>query len=225
MQILVVEDDNYMRELLVRRLRRQRYTVSECADGRSALHVIEEKVPFDCIILDIMLPKIDGLSVLRRIRALHNAVPVLLLTARDTVEDRVNGLDAGADDYLVKPFSFDELDARVRALLRRGSDEKNPVLSAADLQLDTVRHTVSRGGREISLTSKEFALLEYLLRNREHVLTREQIRNHVWSYDFEGDSNIVDVYIRYLRRKIDRGFSPALIHTVRGTGYVLRTQA
>lgn len=222
MQILVVEDDNYMRELLVKRLRRQNYTVAECAEGQRAWDLIETHAPFDGIILDIMLPGIDGLTILRRMRQMHIASPVLLLTARDTVEDRVSGLDAGADDYLVKPFSFDELDARVRALLRRGTEEKNPVLSMADLTLDTVRHTVCRAGTEIALTNKEFALLEFFLRNPERVLTREQILNHVWSYDFEGDSNIVDVYIRYLRRKIDRGYTPQLIHTVRGSGYVLR---
>lgn len=223
MQILVVEDEKYLRELIVRRLRGQGYNVDHCGDGQAALEHLDS-AEYDCIILDVLLPKRDGLSVLRALRSAHDATPVMLLTARDSIEDRVRGLDAGADDYVVKPFSFDELDARVRALLRRSSDDKAAVLTMADLELDTIRHTVRRAGREIDLTSKEYALLEYLMRNPEHVLTREQILNHVWSYDFEGDSNIVDVYIRYLRRKMDRGFDSPLIHTVRGTGYVLRQE-
>ena len=222
MRILVVEDEQDLRELISERLRRQDYSVDTCPDGRSALQQIENSGGYDLVILDIMLPELDGLSVLREIRSMHLTCPVMLLTARDSVEDRVSGLDAGADDYVVKPFSFEELDARVRALLRRSAEDKSPVLQMADLSLDTVRRTVQRGGNEIDLTTKEYALLEYLMRNPEHVLTREQILNHVWSYDFEGDSNIVDVYIRYLRRKMDRGFDPPLIHTVRGTGYVLK---
>lgn len=221
MQVLVVEDDAALRAMVSKRLRSQGYNVVACADGLNAADQMEA-VEFDCIVLDIMLPGKDGLSLVRELRARGCATPVLLLTARDSIEDRVSGLDAGADDYVVKPFSFDELDARVRALLRRGTAEKSPVLRVADLELDTVRHIVRRSGKAIDLTSKEYALLEYLLRNQDHVLSREQIINHVWDYDFEGDSNIVDVYIRYLRRKMDRGYETALIHTVRGTGYVLR---
>ena len=223
MRILVVEDEENLREILVTRLLRQDYGVETCGDGRSALTRLENGSEYDCVILDIMLPQMDGLSVLREMRTAHIATPVMLLTARDSVEDRVNGLDAGADDYVVKPFSLEEFDARVRALLRRAADDKSTVLVMADLELDTVRRTVQRAGKTIDLTSKEYALLEYFLRNPGHVLTREQILNHVWSYDFEGDSNIVDVYVRYLRRKMDRGFDPPLLHTVRGTGYVLKT--
>lgn len=222
MRILVVEDERYLRDLIAKRLKGQGYSVDECSDGEAALAALDEG-SYDCVLLDIMLPKKDGLTVLREMRSGHLSTPVMLLTARDSIEDRVSGLDAGADDYVVKPFSFDELDARVRALLRRAADDKNPVLRMADLELDTVRRTVQRAGRPIDLTTKEFSLLEYFMRNPEHVLTREQILNHVWSYDFEGDSNIVDVYIRYLRRKMDRGFDPPLLHTVRGTGYVLKT--
>lgn len=224
MRILVVEDDGALRAMVGKRLREQGYGVVSCGDGTEA-SVQLESAEFDCIVLDIMLPGKDGLTLVRELRGRGCATPVLLLTARDSVEDRVSGLDAGADDYVVKPFSFDELDARVRALLRRGASERNPVLRAADLELDTVRHSVRRAGKTVDLTSKEYALLEYLMRNQDHVLTRAQIINHVWDYDFEGDSNIVDVYIRYLRRKIDRGYEPALIHTVRGTGYVLRTES
>lgn len=224
MRILVVEDEKYLRELIVRRLRAQGYNVDHCGDGSSALERLQGEAEYDCVILDVLLPETDGLSILRTMRQAHDSTPVMLLTARDSVEDRVSGLDSGADDYVVKPFSFDELDARVRALLRRSSDDKTAVLTLADLELDTVRHAVRRAGREIDLTSKEYALLEYLLRNRGHVLTREQILNHVWSYDFEGESNIVDVYIRYLRRKMDRGFDVPLIHTIRGTGYVMKAE-
>lgn len=223
MQVLVVEDDPTLRAMVAKRLRGQGYNVVACENGLDAADQMEN-AEFDCIVLDIMLPGKDGLTLVRELRQRGCATPVLLLTARDSIEDRVSGLDAGADDYVVKPFSFDELDARVRALLRRGTAEKNPVLKVADLELDTIRHAVTRAGTSIDLTSKEYALLEYLMRNHEHVLSREQIINHVWDYDFEGDSNIVDVYIRYLRRKMDRGYEPTLIHTVRGTGYVLREE-
>lgn len=224
MRILIVEDEDDLRELMAARLRRQDHGVDTCGSGREALRRLEGESEYDCVILDILLPELDGLSVLRKMRADHIATPVMLLTALDSVEDRVAGLDAGADDYVVKPFSFDELDARVRALLRRSAGEKSSVLRMADLELDTAGRTVQRSGQVIRLTSKEYALLEYLLYNAEHVLTRSQILNHVWGYDFEGDSNIVDVYVRYLRRKIDRGFDPPLLHTVRGTGYVLKTE-
>lgn len=224
MKILVVEDEENLRKLIAGRLERQGYSVDACADGQAALDCLESGAAYDCVLLDIRLPKVDGLTVLRQMRSWHLPAPVLLLTALDSVEERVRGLDAGADDYVVKPFSFDELDARVRALLRRNADEKSAVLQMEDLKMDTIRRTVERAGKEIHLTSTEYALLEYLMRNPEHVLTREQIINHVCGYDFEGESNIVDVYIRYLRRKTDRGFDPPLIHTVRGTGYVLRVQ-
>lgn len=171
-----------------------------------------------------MLPKKDGLSVLRAYRGHSRGAPVLMLTARDTVTDRVSGLDAGADDYLIKPFAFDELLARVRAMLRRRGELRQNVLSLADLRMDTAAHTVTRAGRRIALTSREYALLEYLLRNQGIIQTRSQISDHVWNYDFEYDSNVVDVYVRYLRNKIDRGFDPPLIHTIRGFGYVMRLE-
>jgi DNA-binding response OmpR family regulator len=168
-----------------------------------------------------MLPYYDGLSILKFARRSDLRTPVLLLTARDSVEDRVTGLDAGADDYLVKPFSFEELLARVRALLRRPLESKDTVLTLADLMVDTVSHTVMRSGKTIPLTAKEYAVLEYLLRNKGKLVTRDQIADHVWGYDFDANSNVIDVYIRYLRRKIDDPFSLKLIHTVRGVGYIL----
>lgn len=183
-----------------------------------------ESAPYDCVILDWMMPKKDGISVLRDYRAHGYTAPVLLLTAKDSISDRVNGLDAGADDYLVKPFAFDELLARVRAMLRRGDKVKNTLLTLADLTMNTVTHTVSRAGKQLSLTSREYSLLEYLLRNQGIIQTRSQISDHVWNYDFDYDSNIVDVYIRYLRGKVDRGFYVPLIHTIRGFGYVMRLE-
>ena len=179
---------------------------------------------YDLAILDIMMPKKDGLSVLRELRARGDATPVLLLTARDAVSDRVEGLDAGADDYLTKPFAFDELMARIRMLLRRGSPVKTDTLSIDGLTMELSSHRVTRGGREIQLSAREFAILEYLLRNRGSVLSRAQLESHVWDYDFEGGSNIVDVYVRYLRKKIDDPFDKKLIHTVRGVGYVLKEE-
>ncbi|MFB0920189.1 MAG: response regulator transcription factor, partial [Oscillospiraceae bacterium] len=176
----------------------------------------------DCIILDIMLPGIDGLTILKNMRNNGNQTPVLLLTARDTVEDRVRGLDFGADDYLIKPFSLDELMARLRALMRRQSSERKNELVLSDLVMDLSDHSVRRGGKDVKLTSKEYAILEYLLRNKNRLLTRAQIVDHVWNYDFDCSSNIVDVYIRYLREKIDDGFERKLIGTVRGSGYIIK---
>ena len=179
---------------------------------------------YDAVVLDIMLPGIDGLTLLKKMRAEGNTTHVLLLTALDSIENKVNGLDAGADDYLVKPFSFDELLARLRVLLRRRSGQTTNILEYAGLVMDLNKHTVTRDGKEITLSSKEFAVLEYLLRNPGRVLSRDKIENHVWNYDFEGGSNVVDVYIRYLRKKIDAGFSQKLLHTIRGAGYVLREE-
>lgn len=179
---------------------------------------------YDAVVLDIMLPGIDGLTLLKKMRAEGNATHVLLLTALDSIENKVNGLDAGADDYLVKPFAYDELLARLRVLLRRRSGQTTNVLEYGGLVMDLNSRTVHRDGTEITLSSKEFAVLEYLLLNPGRVLSRDKIENHVWNYDFEGGSNVVDVYIRYLRKKIDNGFNKKLLHTIRGAGYVLREE-
>ena len=198
--------------------------MDSCGDGEEALDYARS-TDYDLIILDIMMPKKDGLSVLRSLRQARNPVPVLLLTAKDAVEDRVAGLDAGADDYLTKPYAFSELAARIRALLRRHSEEKTDCLSAGDLSLCLSSKRVTRGDREISLSAREFALLESLMRHKGSVLSRAQLENQIWDYGFEGGSNVIDVYIRYLRRKIDDPFEKKLIHTVRGAGYVLREEA
>ena len=197
--------------------------MDDCYDGEEGLDY-SMSVTYDCVILDWMLPKKDGIAVLRELRKSGNSVPVLMLTAKDTISNRVDGLDAGADDYLTKPFAYDELSARVRALLRRNMKEKQAMLQAADLSMDLAARKVTRGGNEITLTNKEFALLEYLMRNQGIVLTRSQIADHVWDYGFDYDSNVVDVYIRYLRNKLDKGYPSALIHTVRGYGYVLKEE-
>lgn len=221
MRLLIVEDERSLNEVLRKRLLLAHYSVDSCFDGQEALDYIRA-TEYDAIILDIMLPKIDGLSVLARLRSEGKQVPVLLLTAKDSIADKVRGLDAGADDYLVKPFSFDELLARVRALLRKSAPNKANDFRLADLKIDFASHRVTRGEKEITLSSREFAILEYLARNAGQVLTRGQISAHSWSYDYEGSSNIIDVYIRYLRKKIDEDFSPKLIHTVRGVGYILK---
>ena len=221
MRLMVVEDEKNLREIVVTRLTREGHGVDSAADGRDALAYIDAGT-YDCIILDIMLPHKDGLSVLKEMRAKGNAAPVLLLTARDNIEDRVAGLDLGADDYLVKPFAYDELSARVRALLRRRSESKSNILELADLRMNLLNREVTRGGRSVILSVKEFALLEYLLRNPNRVLTREQIIEHVWNFDFDNESNVVNVYIRYLRSKLDEGANVKLIHTIRGVGYILK---
>ena len=225
MRVLVVEDEVNLLTIIKKRLQREYYSVDACADGKEALD-FAEVTAYDAVILDIMLPGISGLEVLRKLRAEGNPVPVLLLTAKDSIEDSVRGLDLGADDYLVKPFAFEELLARIRVMIRRGvpcesSGEVN-VLEAADLKVDTKSHQVWRGGQQIELSSREYAVLEYLMRNQGIVLSRRAIEEHVWSYDYMGGSNMIDVYIRYLRKKLDDGFEEKLIHTVRGSGYVLR---
>ena len=228
MRLLVVEDEIHLMDIIRRRLQKEHYSVDACADGQEALDYIEVTA-YDAIVLDIMLPGISGLDVLKSMRAAGNRTPVLLLTARDSVEDRVRGLDTGADDYLVKPFAFEELLARIRVMIRRQtscevSGEVN-VLEAADLRVDTKSHEVRRAGRLIELSSREYAVLEYMMRNQGTVLSRRNIEEHVWNYDYMGGSNMIDVYIRYLRKKLDDGFDPKLIHTVRGSGYVLRSES
>ncbi|MFN7036126.1 MAG: response regulator transcription factor [Chloroflexota bacterium] len=219
-RILIIEDDEAIVRVLRRSLAYEGYTVDAAFDGETGLALARDAHP-DLVILDWMLPGMDGLEVCQRLRAGGN-VPILMLTAKDTVSDRVQGLDAGADDYMVKPFQLEELLARVRALLRRTQPERVPVLNFADLVLDTSTRQAMRKGRTISLTAKEYDLLELFMRHPRQVLTREMIFDRVWGYDFGGESNVLDVYIRYLRQKLESEGENRLIHTVRGVGYVLR---
>ncbi len=221
MRLLVIEDDAKLVAVLRQGLKEQGYAVDVCREGDAGLEMALG-TEYDAVILDVMLPRKDGLQVLRALRQRGRRVAVLMLTARSSVEDRIRGLDLGADDYLPKPFEFAELLARLRAITRRPPVEPATVLKEADLELDAARREVRRGGRRIELTAKEFALLEYLLRKREVVVTRSMILDHVWDMDYDGGSNLVEVYINYLRRKVDQDFEPKLIHTVRGVGYVLR---
>ena len=221
MRLLYAEDEKSLARAVSTILRKNNYSVDVVYDGQAALDYLRA-ADYDGAILDVMMPKADGFSVLARLRAEGIATPVLFLTARDTVEDRVHGLDLGASDYLVKPFSMAELLARVRALLRQGSGASSSVLTVGDLRMDLAAHTVSRGGRPISLSAREFSLLAYFMHNPNIVLSREKIEDHVWNFEYEGGTNVVDVYVRYLRRKIDEGEERKLLHTVRGSGYVLR---
>lgn len=223
-RILVIEDDQGIARMVERGLKLAGYRVDVAPDGQSGLAIARDNPP-DLVILDLMLPgDLDGLEVCRRLRSADPAVPILILTARDAVSDRVKGLDAGADDYVVKPFAFDELVARVRALLRRAQPQTAEVLRFSDLTLDTGARMAYRGGRAIELTAKEYDLLELFMRHPRQVLTRDQIYDHVWGYDFGGESNILEVYIRYLRNKLEANGEPRLIHTARGMGYVLREE-
>ncbi|MBQ3956482.1 MAG: response regulator transcription factor [Clostridia bacterium] len=221
MRILFAEDEADLNRILTRRLAEEGYSVDSYRNGADALDAMLT-VEYDGAILDIMMPGADGFTVLSAMRSRGLKTPVLFLTARDSVEDRVRGLDAGAADYLVKPFAMEELLARVRALLRRGAGEEHSLLTCGDLTLDLTGHTVSRGGEEIPLSAKEYALLEYLLYNKNRILSREMIEDHIWNYDYEGGTNVVDVYVSYLRRKIDDGRDVKLIRTVRGRGYQIR---
>jgi len=223
MRLLVAEDDLKMAGLLKRGLEEEGYAVDVARTGDEALWAGTENA-YDAVVLDVMLPELNGFEVCRRLRTANRWAPVLMLTARDAVSDRVAGLDAGADDYLVKPFSFSELLARLRALMRRGPSERPAVLTVGDLALDPATRRVSRGGTTIDLTPKEFALLELLMRHPGEVLTRTRIIEHVWDFAYDGDSNVVDVYVRYLREKVDRPFGRRSIETVRGTGYRLREE-
>ena len=223
MRLLLIEDDVSLQNIVSKRLQAEGYVVDSCLDGEEG-YTYAANAQYDCIILDIMLPKLNGFELLKKVRAEGNSSNILLLTAKDSVDDRIAGLNAGADDYLVKPFAFEELLARVRSIMRRQSDQKSDVLMFEDLVMNVSEHTVTRDEIKVALSSKEYALLEYLMRNRGRVLTRTQISDHVWNHEFEYDSNIVDVYIRYLRGKIDKGHEKKLIQTVRGVGYALRRE-
>lgn len=221
MRILLIEDDQRLAKFMEKGLTEEQYSVDMVHDGMDGV-LWATTYDYDLIVLDIMLPKKDGITVCKEIRNKGVESQVIMLTARDSVDDKIKGLDAGADDYLAKPFSFDELLARIRALLRRMQKNKLPVLQVADLILDPVSHTVTRQGREIILTGKEYALLEYLMRNRDKVVTETNIIEHVWNTQIESHTNVINVYIHYLRNKIEKGFDTKLIHTIRSVGYILK---
>ncbi len=224
MKILVVEDEERVAQFIQKGLREEGHAVDVSHDGEDG-EFLAEVNDYDLIILDLMLPKKNGITVCKELRANGVNTPVLMLTARDSVEDKVRGLDAGADDYLPKPFAFEELLARVRALLRRQSESRTPTLKVGDLELDPISRRVTRAGKPIRLTTKEYALLEYLMRNAGKVLSRTLIGEHVWDMNFDPESNVIDVYISHLRAKIDKGFDKPLLHTLRGQGYLLSDDA
>ncbi|MFA5512507.1 MAG: response regulator transcription factor [Candidatus Kapaibacterium sp.] len=221
MRVLVVEDERRVANFIKHGLEEERYIVETAYDGNSAFDIVMNN-HFDAIVLDVMLPNKDGFTLLKEIRDSGISTPVIMLTARANVEDRVAGLDLGADDYLPKPFSFDELAARIRSILRRSSPDKSTKLRAGDLILDTVTHLAYRQGREIELTTKEYALLEYMLRNKNRILSRSTITQHVWKHNFDPESNIIDVYIKRLRSKIEKDGEKPLVQSIRGVGYRLR---
>lgn len=223
MRILLAEDEKSLNKIIAKQLKASGYSVDCCFNGEEAYDLIS-MTDYDAAVFDVMMPKIDGFSLLKIIRNEGNNLPVLFLTARDSIEDRVEGLDTGADDYLVKPFAFEELLARIRVLIRKNSVSKSNVIKVADLTVDISNKKVTRNGRYISLSAKEYELLQYLAVNNGIVLSRDKIEDHIWNYDYEGGTNVVDVYIRYLRKKIDDGSEKKLIHTVRGMGYVLREE-
>lgn len=221
MRLLVAEDEKDMNRLITRALEKEGYGVDSCFDGEEAMDYLES-AEYDGVILDIMMPKMDGHQVLKKLRARGSDLPVLFLTARDSIADRVAGLDLGADDYLIKPFDFDELLARVRAMMRKRSGHKTSVITIGDLKIDTGSHEVTRGDRSIELSSREYSILEYMAMHPGQVLSREQIEAHVWNFDYSGGSNVVDVYISYLRKKIDGKENVKLIRTVWGTGWMIK---
>lgn len=223
MRILFAEDERDLNDIITKKLVSEGYSVDSVYDGEEAMDILSY-TDYDAVILDIMMPKADGFTVLRALRGAGKNTPVLFLTARDSVQDRVAGLDSGANDYLIKPFSVEELLARIRAMTRTAFGVADSLLSVGNLTMDSAAKIVKRGGKEIPLSSKEYALLEYLMHNRGIVLSREKIENHIWNFDYEGGTNVVDVYISYLRKKIDEGHDKKLIHTVRGRGYVLREE-
>lgn len=221
MRILFAEDEKSLNKIITKQLKAAGYSVDSCFDGVEAYDLIT-MTDYDAAIFDVMMPVMNGFDLVKKIRAKGIDVPVLFLTARDSIEDRVTGLDIGADDYLVKPFSFDELSARLRVMTRKKYGKKTGVITIDDLSIDTASMHVERAGKNISLSAKEYELLRYLAMNKGVVLSRGKIEDHIWNYDYEGGTNVVDVYIRYLRKKIDDGFDKKLIHTVRGAGYVIK---
>jgi heavy metal response regulator len=222
MRILVIEDEKKVADFISNGLAEEGYAVDVAHDGDQG-YFLATTNEYDAILLDIMLPKMDGITLCTKLRSEDNHTPILMLTAKDAIKDKVRGLDAGADDYLTKPFAFEELLARIRSLLRKKSLQQKTLFQVDNLVLDTITHTVSRGEREIPLSVKEYALLEYLMRNTGSVVTRTMIAEHVWDINFDTFTNVIDVYISYLRNKIDRGHETKLIHTVRGRGYVLKS--
>jgi len=221
MRLLVIEDEKQLLKLIGKRLKEEGYAYDLASDGREGLN-FAESIEYDCIILDIMLPSVDGFTIIKKLREKNINSPIIVLTAKSATKDKVNGLDYGADDYITKPFSFEELIARVRAMLRRKLDEKETVLKCRDLTLDLISREVYRNNKLIRLTTKEFSILEYFLRNKGRILTKSQIAEHVWNYEFDYHSNIIEVYIRYLRKKIDDDYEEKLIHTIRGVGYKIK---
>ena len=221
MRLLVIEDEKQLLKLIGKRLKEEGYAYDLASDGREGLN-FAESIEYDCIILDIMLPSVDGFTIIKKLREKNINSPIIVLTAKSATKDKVNGLDYGADDYITKPFSFEELIARIRAMLRRKLDEKETVLKCKDLTLDLISREVYRDNKLIQLTTKEFAILEYFLRNKGRILTKSQIAEHVWNYEFDYHSNIIEVYIRYLRKKIDDDYEEKLIHTIRGVGYKIK---
>ena len=221
MRILFAEDEKSLNKIITKQLKAAGYSVDSCFDGGEAYDLIT-MTDYDAAIFDVMMPVMNGFELVKKIRAKGIDVPVLFLTARDSIEDRVTGIDIGADDYLVKPFSFDELSARLRVMTRKKYGKKTGVITIDDLSIDTASMHVERAGKNISLSAKEYELLRYLAMNKGVVLSRGKIEDHIWNYDYEGGTNVVDVYIRYLRKKIDDGFDKKLIHTVRGAGYVIK---
>ena len=224
MRLLIAEDEKDLNKILTERLKEEHYSVDSCYDGQEALDYLAS-AEYDAVILDIMMPVTGGLSVLKAMRRKDDSTPVLLLTAKDGIEDRVQGLDAGANDYLVKPFAVEELLARVRVLLRKPAETPKTCYQVADLEVHMDTRKVLRGGQEVKLSGKEFALLRYMIQNAGIVLSRDRLEEHLWNFDYAGGSNVIDVYIRYLRKKIDEGHEPKLIHTVRGAGYVLKDES
>ena len=223
MRILLAEDEKDLNDVIRKTLEKNGYSVDTCLDGKEALYYLEN-AEYDAAVMDIMMPGMSGIEILKKIRSRGSTLPVLFLTARDSIAQRVEGLDAGADDYLVKPFAFDELLARIRVLLRKKSGNAQNIYQLANLKVDLTSHSVFRDDTPILLSAKEFSILEYMILNQGIVLSREKIEEHIWNYDYQGGSNLVDVYIRYLRKKVDEAFTPKLIHTIRGVGYVLKEQ-
>ena len=223
MRILIAEDEKDLNRIISSRLEGEQYSVDSCFNGEEALDYLAS-AEYDAVVLDIMMPVMDGLTVLRKMRQRNDSTPVILLTAKDSIEDRVKGLDAGANDYLVKPFAYEELSARIRVLLRKPAETPKTCYEVGDLEVHMDTHQVLRGGKEIKLSGKEFALLRYMVQNAGIVLSRDKLEQHLWNFDYAGGSNVIDVYIRYLRKKIDEGQDVKLIHTVRGAGYVLKVE-